>query len=304
MVSAMTSNKNLKRMTWLGCGLAMLLLPLALAASNLNLATVPERRTVQLTIYNSEDLTLVRESRVLSFKQGVNPLQFSWANTLIDPTSVELTFREPGSGLEVLDTTFPHDRPQTLFWNVQSDADREAVIEISYFTSGITWEADYLAIAAPDEQTLRLESFVRVRNQSGEDYENAQVRLVVGTINLVEKIAELARLPVGRVGELRSEEYQDLRQKAARRMMAPAPSAPAMMLESAIAADMAAPKEIIKEGLSEYFIYTIEGTETVPQRLGQTLAQLRGGRSADDRRVPLPAARVRRPTGAALPAAQ
>jgi hypothetical protein len=30
------------------------------------------------------------------------------------------------------------------------------------------------------------------------------------------------------------------------------------------AAEMDAPKEIIKEGLSEYFIYTIEGTETVP----------------------------------------
>ncbi|TVR64519.1 MAG: DUF4139 domain-containing protein [Candidatus Competibacteraceae bacterium] len=264
MVNAMASNKNLKRMAWLGCGLGLLLLPLALAASNLNLATVPERQTVQLTIYNSEDLTLVRESRVLSFKQGVNPLQFSWANTLIDPTSVELTFREPGVALHVLDTTFPHDRPQTLFWNVQSDADREAVIEISYFTSGITWEADYLAIAASDEKTLRLESFVRVRNQSGEDYENAQVRLVVGTINLVEKIAELARLPVGRVDELKREDYRELRQRAARQMMAP--PAPAMMDEllAVGAMEVAAPKEVIKEGLSEYFIYTIEGTETVP----------------------------------------
>jgi hypothetical protein len=157
-----------------------LLLPLALPARNVDLATVPERRTVQLTIYNSEDLTLVRESRVVTFKQGVNPLQFSWANTLIDPTSVELKFREPQTGLEVLDTTFPHDKPQTLYWNVHSDANREATIEISYFTSGITWAADYLAIADPEEQTLRLESFVRVRNHSGEDYENAQVRLVVG----------------------------------------------------------------------------------------------------------------------------
>ena len=42
--------------------------------------------TVQLTIYNSEDLTLVRETRTVTFKKGVNPLQFSWANTLIDPT--------------------------------------------------------------------------------------------------------------------------------------------------------------------------------------------------------------------------
>ena len=59
---------------------------------NIDLSTVPDRDTVQLTIYNSEDLTLVRETRKVSFKPGVNPLQFSWANTLIDPTSVELRF--------------------------------------------------------------------------------------------------------------------------------------------------------------------------------------------------------------------
>jgi len=254
---------NMNRNAWL-LGLLGLLLPLALPAGNVDLATVPERSTVQLTIYNSEDLTLVRESRVVTFKKGINPLQFSWANTLIDPTSVELTFRKPQVGLEVLDTTFPHDRPQTLYWNVQSDANYEAIIEISYFTSGITWAADYLAVADPDETVLQLESFVRVKNRSGEDYENAQVRLVVGTINLVEKIAELARLPAGRLNELKHEEYQGLRKKAARKMMAR--PAPALMSSGAMAADAAerAPKEIIKEGLSEYFIYTIEGTETVP----------------------------------------
>ena len=250
----------------IACLLYLLLLPLALSARNVDLATVPERRTVQLTIYNSEDLTLVRESRVVTFKKGVNPLQFSWANTLIDPTSVELKFRTPQTGLEMLDTTFPHDKPQALYWSVQSDADREATIEISYFTSGISWAADYLAIADIDEKTLRLESFVRVTNLSGEDYESAQVRLVVGAINLVEKIAELAKLPVGRLDELKREEYKDLRQRAARKMMAPAAPAPMMAMEMAVgaAADMDAPKEIIKEGLSEYFIYTIEGTETVP----------------------------------------
>ena len=38
---------------------------------------MPKRDTVQLTIYNSEDLTLVRETRTVTFKKGVNPLQFS-----------------------------------------------------------------------------------------------------------------------------------------------------------------------------------------------------------------------------------
>ena len=229
--------------------LAGLLLSLSASAGNVDLATVPERRTVQLTIYNAEDLTLVRETRELNFKPGINPLRFSWANTLIDPTSVELHFPD-ADGLELLDTTFPHDKPQTLYWNVRSAAERTARIEISYFTSGIRWEADYLAIADPDERQLRLDSFVRVRNDSGEDYEDAQVRLVVGTLNLVEKIAVLARLPVGRIDELKRDEYQNLRQKAARPLMA-APAAPAAEAVgmAADAAVLEAPKAIAKAGL-------------------------------------------------------
>jgi hypothetical protein len=144
---------------------------------------------VQLTIYNSEDITLVRETRVVTFKKGVNPLQFSWANTLIDPSSVELKFLTNADKLDVLDTTFPHAKPQMLYWNVQSELDGEATIEITYFTSGITWSADYVCLANADETQLGFEGFVRVFNNSGEEYEDAQVRLVVGTINLVEKIA-------------------------------------------------------------------------------------------------------------------
>src|ERR1700742_4841973 len=111
-------------------------------AKNVDLSTVPRRNTVQLTIYNSEDLTLVRETRAVTFKKGANPLQFSWANTLIDPTSVQIRFLTHPENLELLDTTFPNDKPQMLFWNVQSDFDGEAKIEIPYFTSGITWSAD------------------------------------------------------------------------------------------------------------------------------------------------------------------
>src|SRR5438046_6573178 len=90
---------------------------------NVDLSTVPKRDAVQLTIYNSEDLTLVRDTRKVTFKKGQNPLQFSWANTLIDPTSVELKFLSNADKLEVLDTTFPRDKPQMLYWNVQSDFD-------------------------------------------------------------------------------------------------------------------------------------------------------------------------------------
>ena len=102
----------------------------------------------------------------------------------------------------MLDTTFPHAKPQMLYWNVQSEMDGEATIEITYFTSGISWSADYIGIADADESQLNLEGFVRVNNNSGEEYEDAQVRLVVGRINLVEKIAELAHIPVSDVDKL------------------------------------------------------------------------------------------------------
>jgi hypothetical protein len=239
--------------------LLILLTALPVLARNVDLSTVPKRDTVELTIYNSEDLTLVRETRTITFKKGVNPLQFSWANTLIDPTSVELKFLAHSDKLEVLDTTFPHDKPQMLYWNVQSDLDGEAAIEITYFTSGITWSADYVCVADRDEKQMKLDGFVRVTNQSGEEYEDAKVRLVVGTINLVEKIAQLAHIPMQDVDRLLAKDKAELRDEAAKSAMA----APMGAIGGGMArADQ--PKEIIKEGLSEYFIYTIEGTETIP----------------------------------------
>ncbi len=60
------------------------------AQAKVDLTTLPSRDTVQLTIYNSADMTLVRESRALTLKTGANALQFSWENTLIDPTSLEM----------------------------------------------------------------------------------------------------------------------------------------------------------------------------------------------------------------------
>src|SRR5436190_4020303 len=185
-------------------------------ACNVDLSTVPKRNTLQLTIYNSEDLTLVRETRAVTFKKGVNPLEFSWANTLIDPTSVELKFLTHADKLDVLDTTFPHDKPQKLYWNVQSDIDGEATIQITYFTSGITWAADYVCIANKDETQMGFEGFVRVTNHSGEDYENAQVRLVVGNINLVEKIAQLAQIPMSEVNKLEDAQVSRLKADAAK----------------------------------------------------------------------------------------
>ena len=183
----------LSRMFWPSLGLFLAFLAPAQAA--VDLVTLPTREGTQLTIYNSEDITMVREHRLLTVKKGVNRIQFSWANTLIDPTSIEFRILDQQDKVDLVDTTFPAGRNEALQWNIKSQIAGKIPVEIRYFTSGITWAADYVGIANEDETKLNVTGYVRVTNGSGEVYDNAQTRLVVGKINLVEKIADLARRP-------------------------------------------------------------------------------------------------------------
>jgi len=225
----------------------------------INVVTLPGRDSVQLTIYNSVDLTLVKETRLLTLHRGLNRLEFSWANTLIDPTSVEFRALTHADEVDVLDVSFPPRTINTLEWRIKSDFAGEVQVEIRYFTSGISWSADYLAEANKTEKVMGLAGYVRVNNHSGEDYENAQVRLVVGVIRLVEQIAQLARdklsesdkkLPMTKMLS-RANEREDFYAKAG-------------LAAGGVMDAAAKPKEIIKEGVSEYFLYSVEGRDTIP----------------------------------------
>ncbi len=235
--------------------------------AHIELVTVPKSQAVQLTIYNSADLTMVKESRELTFKPGVNTIQFSWAGTLIDPTSLRLTFLNHKDKLTLRDTSFPPGRTDALQWNIDSEMSGSARVEINYFTSGISWSADYTAITNSKESQMNVDGFIRVINNSGEDYPAAEVRLVVGTVNLVEDIAGLAQ-GKWRYADLDTEKRDRVRngfKKKVKRAEAPKPAAPMMdAMPSATMAGSAQPKEIIKEGLSEYFLFTVEGKEQIP----------------------------------------
>jgi len=236
-----------------------LLLGYNLASAKVDLVILPKRDTVQLTIYNSADLTLVRERRALTLKNGLNRLQFSWANTLIDPTSLDMLPVLDADKIDILDLTFPPRVRNLGLWHVQSQISGKVPVEITYLTSGLSWRAFYMGTLSRDEKVMRLQGYVRVTNKSGEGYENAQVRMIVGKIHLIDRIVDLARrkypygrpgppgVPKGRIAVPEAEMAEVKRQVM---------KAQEVML--------ARPKEIKKEGLSEYFLYTIEGTETIP----------------------------------------
>ena len=227
------------------------------ASARINVVSLPGRDNVQLTIYNSVDLTVVTERRALTFRRGLNRLEFSWANTLIDPTSVEFKAVTHADEIEVMDVSFPPRVPNTLEWRINSEVAAEAVVEIRYFTSGISWAADYVVQAEPRENAMTFAGAVRVSNQSGEDYDNAQIRLVVGTVRLVEQIVQLAREkrpqspPVSTSGLLLADEELGKNVRLA-------VNGAMDRMDAA-----AKKKDIVKESLSEYFLYTVEGRDTI-----------------------------------------
>jgi len=243
-------------------------------ASAIELVTLPRREDVQITIYNSADLTLVRERRNLTLKKGWNWLQFMWANTLIDPTSLSLEPLQEADKIDVQQLVFPARLRELGRWLIRSEVSGRVPFEITYFTSGLSWRAFYMGTLSQDEKTMRLDGYVRVGNNSGEDYENAQTRLIVGKVHLLDQIAELAKrpypygmpMPLGGLGGYTSGGFGGMRGAAVT-------NGDAKDGLAYLWGDIGGlrRKEIRKEGLSEYFVYTIEGTETIPDKWGKRL---------------------------------
>ena len=246
-------------------------------ASAIELVVLPRRDKVQLTIYNSADLTLVRERRNLTLKRGWNWLQFMWANTLIDPTSLSLEPLARTDKIDIQQLVFPARLRELGRWLIRSEVSGQVPFEITYFTSGLNWRAFYMGTLAEDEKTMQLKGYVRVGNNSGEDYENAQTRLIVGKVHILDKIAELAKrqYPYGRPivgvgydgagfgeygGGIRARDELLVRDHFALGFYG-----------SMAGFGVLRPKEIKKEGLSEYFLYSIEGTEMIADKWGKRL---------------------------------
>ncbi len=244
-------------------------------ASAIELVVLPRRDKVQLTIYNSADLTLVRERRNLTLKKGWNWLQFMWANTLIDPTSLNLEPLEKADNIDIQQLVFPARLRELGRWLIRSEVSGQVPFEITYFTSGLSWRAFYMGTLSQDEKKMYLQGYVRVGNSSGEDYEKAQTRLIVGKVHLLDEIAELARrqYPYGSPWPIAHGGRYDY----SGRMAGDEISLDELNLgwsgvngffqeEGKLRR-----REIIKEGLSEYFLYTIEGTDTIADKWGKRL---------------------------------
>jgi hypothetical protein len=71
----------------------------------------------------------------------------------------------------------------TLEYLAKSESEGEKKIELSYFTGGMNWQAEYVAVLNETDDELKLNSWVSITNNSGATFKNAKVKLVAGEIN-------------------------------------------------------------------------------------------------------------------------
>jgi hypothetical protein len=127
----------------------------------------------------------------------------------------------------------PHDlrdRP-TLTMLVDSRDSAPQPIVLSYLTSGLSWQADYVAELGADDTDLDLSGWVTLKNESGATYQNAQLKLVAGDVTRVRERAQ-----------------------------------PRMMASRAVFAEAAMDSGMAEESMFEYHLYTLGRPTTIKEK--------------------------------------
>jgi len=158
---------------------AGLLWPVA-ASARIKLITLPLRERVEIQL-DHPSATLVEEERIVPLVKTLkaeepNQVDFSWANTAIDPQTIVFRVIGPAEGgrnagmdVKVLSVSYPPNE-QALVWQVAASQSGAARVRISYILGNLSKSFNYRAVAANDEQTLMLSQYMRLQNMANEEF--------------------------------------------------------------------------------------------------------------------------------------
>jgi hypothetical protein len=81
----------------------------------------------------------------------------------------------------------------TLVWEVASDKGGKQACEVSYLTSGLEWQTDYVAVLNGDDTKMDFGAWITLRNTSGATYKNAKLKLVAGDVDFTGQVRRSQR---------------------------------------------------------------------------------------------------------------
>src|ERR1700677_1970008 len=132
------------------------------AHARIKLITLPPRERVEVQLDNP-NATLVEEERIVPLVKGENQVDFSWANTQIDPNTIVFRVIAPVGGnaldVKVLSVSYPPNEA-ALVWSVGSSDSGSARVRISYVLGNLNKSFNYRAVASHDETTLNLAQYM------------------------------------------------------------------------------------------------------------------------------------------------
>ena len=158
--------------------LAILALSATPASARIKLAALPDRAATIVRLDNPA-FTLVEEERVLTLQKGINELDFSWKGVAIDPNSIRLAVLDPKNKIILLNVSYPPNEG-ALVWHLSTPQAFNARVRISYLLQNIDRLVTYKGVAEQDEGKLDLESYLILRNFSGEDFNSTKILLDYG----------------------------------------------------------------------------------------------------------------------------
>jgi hypothetical protein len=147
------------------------------AVARVKLITLPVRERVEIQLDNP-GATLVEEERIVPLVKGENQVDFSWANTQIDPNSIVFRVIAPVGekqlDVKVLSVSYPPNEA-ALIWSVGSSDSGSARVRISYLLGNLTKSFNYRAVASKDEKSLVLAEYMRLQNLANEQFSSTKL---------------------------------------------------------------------------------------------------------------------------------
>ena len=189
--------------------------------------------------YVGKDVTLVNKSKEVDFLEQKAKL-LSVNNGPVYEVEGKIYLGHPG--LVVL-PELPQEliAKPSLIWTLANNG-KDHEVEATYLTSGMSWKADYVLTMNKEETQMNIEGWVTLNNQSGAPYNNAQLKLVAGEVNIVPQAPQA-------VGGA-------MAKRAMRMEMAPAP--------------------MQEESFAEYHLYTLPRRTTIKQNQSKQVSLLSG----------------------------
>jgi hypothetical protein len=142
------------------------------AYARIKLITLPPRERVEIQLDNPA-ATLVEEERVVPLVKGENQVDFSWANTQINPDTIVFRVIAPVGekklDVKVLSVSYPPNEA-ALVWSVGASDSGSARVRISYLLGNLSKTFNYRAVASRDESTLTLAQYMRLQNFANEEF--------------------------------------------------------------------------------------------------------------------------------------